>query len=50
MKRDDLKEVEARLGKRLDDVEHTVRNSTAKMAGELKDMIRDVLPGRRGAA
>ena len=39
--KDGLREVEGRLGKRLDDVEHTVRNSATKMVGELKDMIRD---------
>ncbi|MGI3901217.1 MAG: hypothetical protein ACRYGP_13965 [Janthinobacterium lividum] len=42
-----LKEVEGRLGKRLDDVEHTVRNSATRMVGELKDVIRN--DPRRGA-
>lgn len=44
--REGLKEVEGRLGKRLDDVEHTVRNSATKMAGEVREMIRDLMPRR----
>ena len=44
--KDGLKEVEARLGKRMDDIEHTVRNSATKMAGELREMIRDLVPRR----
>lgn len=48
VKTDDFRRLEDRFVSKFEKLEHSVNNNAFKVAGMVKDMLRDVLPARTG--